>query len=84
MASGALRNTSKLGLTSLKWPRTMFPQSRAFSAHLTETQCAVQDMTRKFTEEYLKPKAGQLDLNGRFPFEPIKKLTDLGYGSNCI
>ncbi|CAG9785932.1 unnamed protein product [Diatraea saccharalis] len=78
MATSAFRSTSKLGLSSLKWSNTLFPQSRTFSVQLTETQYAVKDMVQRFNEEHLKQKAGKLDLAGRFPFEQIKKLTNLG------
>lgn len=46
-------------------------QSRTFTSQLTEQQQTIQDLTRKFSNEYLKPNAAKHDSEGRFPFDAV-------------
>ncbi|XP_058821338.1 short-chain specific acyl-CoA dehydrogenase, mitochondrial-like [Topomyia yanbarensis] len=39
----------------------------------------IQETCRNFADRELKPIASELDRNGRFPFEQISKLADLGF-----
>ncbi|XP_075973884.1 short-chain specific acyl-CoA dehydrogenase, mitochondrial-like isoform X2 [Anticarsia gemmatalis] len=84
MATGALLRSSKLSVYSLQCMKTLSVQSRAFSCKLTEQQAAIQELARNFANEHLKPNAARLDTEGRFPFEYIKKLTDLGLMGACV
>lgn len=45
---------------------------------LTEEQEMIRDMVREFTEKELKPKAAYHDETKEFPFEPLRKLAELG------
>ncbi|GAB1607339.1 short-chain specific acyl-CoA dehydrogenase, mitochondrial-like [Argonauta hians] len=54
--------------------------SRAFSSlvDLPETHKMLQETCRDFAEKELKPIAGDIDKNHKFPAEQVKKLGDLG------
>ncbi|XP_072931694.1 short-chain specific acyl-CoA dehydrogenase, mitochondrial-like isoform X2 [Epargyreus clarus] len=69
---------SKLNLNTLQCIRVV-AQSRTFTSQLSEQQLAMQELARNFTNEHLKPNASKLDLQARFPFEQVKRLTDLGF-----
>jgi len=45
---------------------------------LTEEQRAIQQMVRKYAEEKIAPLAHTIDIEGRFPVENIKGMTDMG------
>ncbi len=45
---------------------------------LTEEQEMIREMVREFSEKELKPKAAYYDETGEFPFEPLRKLAELG------
>lgn len=45
---------------------------------LTEEQHAIQQMVRKYAEEKIAPLAHTIDIEGRFPVENIKGMTDMG------
>jgi len=51
---------------------------------LTEEQRMMEDMTRNFAENELKPVARELDATGEFPVEIVKKLSELGLMGVCI
>jgi alkylation response protein AidB-like acyl-CoA dehydrogenase len=46
---------------------------------LTENQIMIQDVARRFAQEQLAPIAHEIDEEGRFPEETIKKLAELGF-----
>ncbi|KAI5652100.1 acyl-CoA dehydrogenase, middle domain-containing protein [Phthorimaea operculella] len=76
MTGGALFKSSKLTLNTLQCTKKL--AGRTFTTRLTEQQQSIQKLARDFADEHLKPNAAKLDTEGRFPFGPIKKLTDLG------
>ena len=45
---------------------------------LTEEQQMVRDMCRRFAEDELKPKAEHYDKTHEFPWEHVKKLSEMG------
>ncbi len=46
---------------------------------LTETQQMILDTARAFAEKELVPAAHDIDKNGQFPKDKVKKLADLGF-----
>lgn len=46
--------------------------------NLTEEQREIRKMVREFSQNVLKPKAQELDVNNRFPTETIPQLAELG------
>lgn len=46
---------------------------------LTEEQRMIRDVARDFAENEIKPVAGELDKQGKFPAELVKKLGELGF-----
>ena len=48
---------------------------------LTEDQCAIQDMARKFTADAITPYAAEWDEKHIFPRDTIKAAAELGFGS---
>jgi alkylation response protein AidB-like acyl-CoA dehydrogenase len=46
---------------------------------LTENQTMIQDVARRFAQEQLAPIAHEIDEEGRFPEETIKKLAEIGF-----
>jgi alkylation response protein AidB-like acyl-CoA dehydrogenase len=48
---------------------------------LTEDQCAIQDMARKFTADAITPHAAKWDEDHIFPLATIKASADLGFGA---
>ncbi|CAB3251947.1 unnamed protein product [Arctia plantaginis] len=84
MATGALLKYSKLSVYSLQTLKALSSQCRTFTSQLTEQQAAVQELTRNFANEHLKPNAAKLDSEALFPFKYIKKLTDLGLMGACV
>jgi Acyl-CoA dehydrogenases len=46
---------------------------------LTEEQRMIQDVARDFAENEIKPVAGELDKQGKFPTKLVKKLGELGF-----
>ena len=47
--------------------------------NLTESQKAVQELARKFTEEEIRPHVMKYDESQEFPHEIVKKAADLGF-----
>ncbi len=45
---------------------------------LTEEQQMIQGLAREFAEKEVKPVAGQLDQEARFPHETVKRMGELG------
>ncbi|XP_030026610.1 short-chain specific acyl-CoA dehydrogenase, mitochondrial isoform X2 [Manduca sexta] len=84
MAASVFLKTSKFSISSLQCMKAVAVQRRTFSCQLNDQQKAIQEMTKNFTTEYLKPRAAKHDLDGRFPFEAIKKLTDMGLMGACV
>jgi butyryl-CoA dehydrogenase len=46
--------------------------------NLTDEQQMVQDLAREFAEKEVKPIASRLDQEGRFPYETVKRMGELG------
>lgn len=46
---------------------------------LTEEQRLIRDVARDLAENEIKPVAGELDKEGRFPVDLVKKLGELGF-----
>jgi butyryl-CoA dehydrogenase len=46
---------------------------------LTDEQRMIRDVARDFAESEIKPIAGKLDKEGKFPVELVKKLGELGF-----
>ncbi|HEY4599974.1 MAG TPA: acyl-CoA dehydrogenase family protein [Cerasibacillus sp.] len=46
--------------------------------NLTDEQREIRKMVREFSQNVLKPKAQELDVNNRFPIETIPQLAELG------
>ncbi|XP_047995341.1 short-chain specific acyl-CoA dehydrogenase, mitochondrial-like isoform X2 [Leguminivora glycinivorella] len=84
MAAGGLLKSTKITLCSLQSAKAAVSQCRAFTTQLTEQQQEIQTLARNFSKEQLKPQASQLDIQARFPFDPIKKLTKLGLMGACV
>ncbi|OWR41141.1 short-chain specific acyl-CoA dehydrogenase, mitochondrial-like isoform X1 [Danaus plexippus] len=83
MVAGAILKTTKLNSNLLQCVKFV-AQSRSFTTQLTEQQLEIQELTRNFSENQLKPKAAKLDSEGRFPFSEIKSLTNLGLMGACV
>jgi len=45
---------------------------------LTEEQRMIKDMTRKFVDEAVAPKAEELEARGEYPYEIMAQMADLG------
>src|SRR5579884_4511383 len=45
---------------------------------LNEEQIAIRDTCREFAEQEIKPIAEELDATGKFPYELIRKMGELG------
>ncbi|CAG4975605.1 unnamed protein product [Colias eurytheme] len=82
MAASALCKTTKTTANLLQCTKKL--ACRTFTTQLNDQQREVQELVRKFSKEHLKPHAAQLDRQGRFPFEQIKRLTDLGFMGACV
>ncbi len=46
---------------------------------LTEEQLAFQTGVRRFCEEWIAPRAAEIDASGEFPADVFRKLAELGY-----
>jgi short/branched chain acyl-CoA dehydrogenase len=46
--------------------------------HLTEEQAAIRRLARDFAQQEVKPVAGELDREKRFPYEIVRQLGELG------
>jgi butyryl-CoA dehydrogenase len=46
---------------------------------LTDEQQMIQDVARDFAQNEIKPVAGELDREGRFPSELVRKMGELGF-----
>jgi alkylation response protein AidB-like acyl-CoA dehydrogenase len=51
---------------------------RGVDFDLTPEQELIRDTVRTFAQEKVQPVAGELDLTGRFPYELVSELADLG------
>ncbi|XP_026728989.1 short-chain specific acyl-CoA dehydrogenase, mitochondrial-like isoform X1 [Trichoplusia ni] len=83
MVTSVLLQSSKLSSYSRQCLKAV-SQRRTFTSQLTEQQQAVQELARNFAQEHLKPNAAKYDKEGRFPFDSIKGLTDLGLMGACV
>ncbi|XP_052740243.1 short-chain specific acyl-CoA dehydrogenase, mitochondrial isoform X2 [Bicyclus anynana] len=83
MVTGALLKSTKSSLCLLQCMKTLAAQSRSFTSQLNAQQLAIQELTRNYTNDHLKPNASKLDLQGLFPFEEIRQLTKLGLMGAC-
>ncbi|KAJ8729889.1 hypothetical protein PYW07_016927 [Mythimna separata] len=83
MATSPLLKSSKLGIYSRQCLKTLSSR-RTFTTQLTEQQQSIQELARNFANEHLKPVAAKHDTEARFPFEPIKKLANLGLMGACV
>jgi len=45
---------------------------------LTDEQSMIQAMAREFAQEYIAPIASEIDREGRFPHETVKRMGELG------
>ncbi len=54
-------------------------ESIGIDFHLTESQRQVQELARNFAEKEIKPHVMKYDESQEFPFEIIKKLSELGF-----
>jgi alkylation response protein AidB-like acyl-CoA dehydrogenase len=45
---------------------------------LTEEQQMIRDMTRKFTDDVVVPQAEELEKTGRYPYDIMSQMADLG------
>jgi short-chain 2-methylacyl-CoA dehydrogenase len=45
---------------------------------LTEEQQLIKDMTRKFVDNVVAPKAEELEAKGEYPYEIMAQMADLG------
>ncbi|XP_034830639.1 short-chain specific acyl-CoA dehydrogenase, mitochondrial-like isoform X2 [Maniola hyperantus] len=84
MVAGALLKSTKSSLCLLQCMKAVASQSRSFTSQLNAEQLAIQELARNYTNQYLKPNASKLDLQGLFPFEEIKQLTNLGLMGACV
>ncbi|XP_045771793.1 short-chain specific acyl-CoA dehydrogenase, mitochondrial-like isoform X2 [Maniola jurtina] len=84
MVAGALLKSTKSSLCLLQCMKAVVSQSRSFTSQLNAEQLAIQELARNYTNEHLKPNASKLDLQGLFPFEEIKQLTNLGLMGACV
>jgi len=57
---------------------------RCFSFELTEDQKDYQELARKFTAEEVIPKAAHHDKTGEYPWEIIKKASEIGLVNSHI
>ncbi|XP_068631824.1 short-chain specific acyl-CoA dehydrogenase, mitochondrial-like isoform X2 [Battus philenor] len=78
MATGALLKTAKYSLSTLQCAKATVTKIRTFTTILNEQQQEIRELAKNFADENLKPNASKLDLEGRFPFDQVKRLTDLG------
>jgi len=46
---------------------------------LTEEHKMIRDMARDFAEKEIAPIAAEIDEEGRFPAETVKKMGELGF-----
>ncbi|XP_050346005.1 short-chain specific acyl-CoA dehydrogenase, mitochondrial-like isoform X2 [Nymphalis io] len=83
MVAGALLTSTKF-INLSQCMKVLVSQNRRFTSKLNEQQLAIQELARNYTNQYLKPKASQLDLQGRFPFNEIKHITNLGLMGACV
>lgn len=83
MSVATLLRTSRFVYSSQCLKRLASPL-RAFTTQLNEQQSEIKELARNFSNEYLKPNAAKHDLDGRFPFDAIEKLADLGLMGACV
>ncbi|CAH2232002.1 jg4062 [Pararge aegeria aegeria] len=83
MVAGALLKSSKSSLCLLQCMKALASQSRSFNSQLNDQQLAIQELARTYANDRLKPNASKLDLQGLFPFEQIRQLTNLGLMGAC-
>lgn len=85
MATGvALKSIRLNNLLSSSCVKALASQCRSFTSQLTEQQKEYQALSKEFADKYLKPNAAKHDLEGRFPFDVIKKLTATGLMGACV
>ena len=46
--------------------------------HLTDEQAMIQAMAREFADTHVRPIAAEIDRDGRFPHETVKRMGELG------
>lgn len=59
-------------------PQSKFIIYRSFNTKLSNELLSLQELCRKFSNDELKPVAGQLDKEMKFPRKQIEKLGELG------
>ncbi|XP_013172371.1 PREDICTED: short-chain specific acyl-CoA dehydrogenase, mitochondrial-like isoform X1 [Papilio xuthus] len=79
MVAGALFKSVKSSLSLVQCAKTSISRVRTFTSVLNDQQHEIQELAKQFSDEHLKPNAKKLDLEGRFPFDQIKRLTDMGF-----
>ena len=57
------------------------PKVVTMNFELTEEQCAIQDMARRFTADEISPHAADWDEHSTFPRETLHKAAELGFGA---
>src|SRR5579884_3761849 len=45
---------------------------------LNEEQLAIRDTCREFAEQEIKPRAEEMDRTGKFPYDLVRKMGELG------
>ncbi|XP_045448819.1 short-chain specific acyl-CoA dehydrogenase, mitochondrial-like [Melitaea cinxia] len=76
------KSTKSLNLSQCM--KVLVSQNRSYTNKLNEQQLAIQELARDYANTYLKPRASKLDLEGRFPFDEIKHITNLGLMGACV
>lgn len=71
------RNGQSLALTKLYSSQASIPTT-GFNFEFTEDQKMFRDLARKFTLEEVIPKAAEHDKTGEYPWEIVKKASELG------
>lgn len=65
---------------NMQYEQSHSDQAASFpsATQYTEEQLLIQDMTRSFAEEQIKPYAGDWDAKGEFPAQALKQMGELG------
>ncbi len=45
---------------------------------LNEEQIAIRDTSREFAQQEIKPRAEEMDASGKFPYDLVRKMGELG------
>jgi butyryl-CoA dehydrogenase len=65
---------------NMQYEQSHSDQAASFpsAAQYTEEQLLIQDMTKNFAQEQIKPYAGDWDVKGEFPAQALKQMGELG------